>query len=68
MDLFIETNLYRSNAHTDMFDAIYLVQSDGDQNPIVIATDLPTNQNRITVNLPKNLIPSNACKSKERHK
>ncbi|EIE87508.1 hypothetical protein G6F46_000565 [Rhizopus delemar] len=49
-----------SNAHTDMFDAIYLVQSDGDQNPIVIATDLPTNQNRITVNLPKNLIPSNA--------
>jgi hypothetical protein len=45
-----------------MFETIYLVQSDGDQSPIVIATNLPTNQNRITVNLPKNLIPSNACK------
>ncbi|KAG1150470.1 hypothetical protein G6F37_001862 [Rhizopus arrhizus] len=51
-----------SNTHTDMFETIYLVQSDGDQSPIVIATNLPTNQNRITVNLPKNLIPSNACK------
>lgn len=62
MDLFIKTDLYRSNTHTDMFETIYLVQSDGDQSPIVIATNLPTNQNRITVNLPKNLIPSNACK------
>lgn len=53
----------RTNSHAEKFSSIYLVQSDGsNQKPIVLASDVDTKTGKITVALPRNLIPSNACK------
>ncbi|CAO3696691.1 unnamed protein product [Rhizopus stolonifer] len=49
-----------SNSHTEKFGGIYLVQSDGNQTPIKIASDLPTIPNKVIIDLPWNLTPSNA--------
>ncbi|KAI8991895.1 hypothetical protein BDF20DRAFT_811026, partial [Mycotypha africana] len=48
------------NSHADSFDSIYLIQMDGDVRPVVIARNVPTKQGEIEVDLPHNLIPSNA--------
>lgn len=50
-------------ATTDEFEKISLIQMDGDQTPIVIASDVLAITNKITVDLPKDLVPSNDCKS-----
>ncbi|KAI9251728.1 hypothetical protein BY458DRAFT_444109 [Sporodiniella umbellata] len=49
-----------SNSHTEQFENIYFVQSDGDQTPIKVASDVLTNPNKATIDLPWNLTPSNA--------
>ncbi|KAI8080765.1 uncharacterized protein B0P05DRAFT_539534 [Gilbertella persicaria] len=49
-----------TNSHVDRFASIYLVQSDGLTQPIVIAEDVPTSSGQVVVDLPSNLIPSNA--------
>jgi hypothetical protein len=49
-------------ANTDEFEKISLIQMDGDQTPIVIASSVLTITNKITVDLPKDLVPSNDCK------
>lgn len=55
-------NTRRANSHATTFSSIYLVQSDGVQTPIVLATDVPTAPGQIIVDLPRTLVPSNACK------
>lgn len=60
--IYIYVYIYRSNSHTENFEGIYLVQSDGNQTPIKIASDLPTIPNKVIIDLPWNLTPSNACK------
>lgn len=49
-----------ANSHATTFSSIYLVQSDGVQTPIVLATDVPTAPGQIIVDLPRTLVPSNA--------
>ncbi|CAO3675370.1 unnamed protein product [Rhizopus stolonifer] len=51
-----------ADAREKKFKTIRLIQSDGDsdQEPIVIAHDISTQLNTITVDLPYDLIPSNA--------
>jgi hypothetical protein len=50
------------NSHARSFSAITLVQSDGNTKPIVIAENVDTSLGKITIQLPRTLIPSNACK------
>lgn len=54
--------MYRANSHDTAFSSIYLVQSDGVQTPIVLATNVATSLGQIIVDLPRTLVPSNACK------
>lgn len=50
------------DATTDEFEKISLIQTDGDQTPIVLASNVLTTSNKILVDLPKDLVPSNDCK------
>ncbi|CAO3652184.1 unnamed protein product [Mucor hiemalis] len=52
--------MYRANSHDTAFSSIYLVQSDGVQTPIVLATNVATSLGQIIVDLPRTLVPSNA--------
>lgn len=59
------THIYttiRSHSHIEAFENIYLTLTDGVQNPVIIASNVRTDQRKITVDLPRTLIPSNACK------
>ncbi|KAG1457935.1 hypothetical protein G6F46_004146 [Rhizopus delemar] len=47
------------DATTDEFEKISLIQTDGDQTPIVLASNVLTTSNKILVDLPKDLVPSN---------
>ncbi|KAI8366604.1 hypothetical protein BD560DRAFT_300161, partial [Blakeslea trispora] len=50
-----------SSSHADQFSTVYLVQSDGsDQTPVIIATNVPTSEGSLMVDLPDFLAPSNA--------
>ncbi|KAI8073544.1 hypothetical protein BDF21DRAFT_73571 [Thamnidium elegans] len=49
-----------TNSHVGTFPSIYLVQSDGNNKPIILASDVITDSGKIIVELPRNLIPSNA--------
>ncbi|CAO3682608.1 hypothetical protein G6F70_002008 [Rhizopus microsporus] len=49
-----------SHSHIEAFENIYLTLTDGVQNPVIIASNVRTDQRKITVDLPRTLIPSNA--------
>ncbi|KAI9483700.1 MAG: hypothetical protein EXX96DRAFT_616665 [Benjaminiella poitrasii] len=49
-----------ANSHVTNFSSIYLVQSDGNKTPIVIAENVPTASGQIILDLPRTLVPSNA--------
>lgn len=59
------THIYttiRSHSHTEAFENIYLTLTEGVQKPVIIASNVRTDQRKITVDLPRTLVPSNACK------
>lgn len=50
----------RADSHATEFPSIYLVQSDGKTNPVILATNVSTSLGHIVVELPRTLVPSNA--------
>lgn len=51
-----------TNSKVKSFPTVYLVQSDGaNKSPIVLASNVDTSTGKIEVDLPRNLVPSNAC-------
>lgn len=53
-------NNNRANSHETVFPSIYLVQSDGNNTPTILATNVSTSLGYIVVELPRTLVPSNA--------
>ena len=55
----------RTNSHVEEFAAIFLVQADGvtPDKHIILATNVSTELGQLKIDLPKKLIPSNACES-----